>query len=339
MTEKFCAEFGANVAHPLKLGKSFEPKKSGGAVYNSIRYDFKPTSIDQEGMGTLEVKERNGVSVSLPHSDGVGQTIYKGNTETAPTKDCVLIIDHETGELTLERITNKIMVKKTRPEKREKGEVGHSLPEAKPEAANPYEVKPNPYEVKPNPYEVKPNPYEVKPHPPSSSKPREKPPRSSSSSGGKTAQAGAQGKRRSPAQPPHLVDSLSPMHSNKSSPASTSGRGAGSQYVDSLGRPLSSSSSSSDSDSDPDDPPAPKVPPPSREAPPSAPPSMPEGLGMPGDLEDLLSSRPNNPKPRTSRPAAPSLPPAPAPAPPRAAPGSMPVFGDLGDDLELSDSD
>merc|ERR1719209_1124518 len=139
-------------------------------------------------MGTLEVKERNGVSVSLPHSDGVGQTIYKGNTETAPTKDCVLIIDHETGELTLERITNKIMVKKTRPEKREKGEVGHSLPEAKPEAANPYEVKPNP---------------------PSSSKPREKPPRSSSSSGGKTAQAGAQGKRRSPAQPPHLVDSLS----------------------------------------------------------------------------------------------------------------------------------
>merc|ERR1719319_566426 len=291
-------------------------------------------------MGTLEVKERNGVSVSLPHSDGVGQTIYKGNTESAPTKDCVLIIDHETGELTLERITNKIMLKKTRPEKREKGEGEQSLPEAKVEAANPYEVKANPYEVKPNPYEVKPNPYEVKPRPPSSAKPKEKPPRSSSSSssGGKAAQPGAQGKRRSPAQPPHLVDSLSPMHSNKSSPASTSGRGPGSQYVDSLGRPLSSSSSSSDSDSDPDDPPAAKVPPPSKEAPsrtsrppapalppapapapapaPSAPPtgaSMPQGLGMPGDLEDLLSSRPPPAKPRTSRPPAPSLPPAPAP--------------------------
>merc|ERR1719319_2050923 len=256
-------------------------------------------------MGTLEVKERNGVSVSLPHSDGVGQTIYKGNTESAPTKDCVLIIDHETGELTLERITNKIMLKKTRPEKREKGEGEQSLPEAKVEAANPYEVKANPYEVKPNPYEVKPNPYEVKPRPPSSAKPKEKPP--------------------PPAQPPHLVDSLSPMHSNKSSPASTSGRGPGSQYVDSLGRPLSSSSSSSDSDSDPDDPPAAKVPPPSKEAPsrtsrppapalppapapaaapapaPSAPPtgaSMPQGLGMPGDLEDLLSSRPPPAKPR-----------------------------------------
>jgi len=67
------------------------------------------------------------------------------------------------------------------------------LPEAKVEAANPYEVKANPYEVKPNPYEVKPNPYEVKPRPPSSAKPKEKPPRSSSSSsGGKAAQPGAQ---------------------------------------------------------------------------------------------------------------------------------------------------
>ena len=27
----------------------------------------------------------------------------QGNTEPAPPKDCVLIIDHETGELTLER--------------------------------------------------------------------------------------------------------------------------------------------------------------------------------------------------------------------------------------------
>ena len=36
-------------------GKSFE-KKSGGSVYHSIRYDFKPKSIDEERMGNLEVR-------------------------------------------------------------------------------------------------------------------------------------------------------------------------------------------------------------------------------------------------------------------------------------------
>ena len=75
----------------------------------------------------MQVKDGRSVAVSLPHNDGVGQTTYKveitysvssfklqirsctpvcflqGNTEPAPPKDCVLIIDHETGELTLER--------------------------------------------------------------------------------------------------------------------------------------------------------------------------------------------------------------------------------------------
>jgi ELL-associated factor len=39
-------------------------------------------------------------------------------------KDCVLIIDHETGEITIERLTSQILLKKTRPEKPEKPERG-----------------------------------------------------------------------------------------------------------------------------------------------------------------------------------------------------------------------
>ena len=67
-------------------------------------------------------------------------------------------------------------------------------------------------------------------------------------------------KKRSPIHP-ELAPCLSPHHSNKSSPASTSGRGPSGQGYNfySLGQPLSSSDSSSDSGSysEADDTPAP----------------------------------------------------------------------------------
>ena len=53
MAEKFCNKFGPG-AHQLKIGKSFE-KKGGNSVYHSIRYDFKPVSVDEDRMGKLEV--------------------------------------------------------------------------------------------------------------------------------------------------------------------------------------------------------------------------------------------------------------------------------------------
>ena len=54
MADKFVKKFGTE-AHPLKIGKSFE-KKSDSA-YHSIRYDFKPGSIDEERKGSLEVSK------------------------------------------------------------------------------------------------------------------------------------------------------------------------------------------------------------------------------------------------------------------------------------------
>ena len=54
MAGKFVKKFGTE-AQPLKIGKSFE-KKSDSA-YHSIRYDFKPGSIDEERKGSLEVSE------------------------------------------------------------------------------------------------------------------------------------------------------------------------------------------------------------------------------------------------------------------------------------------
>merc|ERR1719509_279810 len=91
-------------------------------------------------MGLLEVQEARSVSVGLPHLDGSGQTNYKGNAKPANNKECILIIDHETGELTLERLDSQIMLKKTRPEKTDKSLNSYEGRTA----ANPFEVREQP---------------------------------------------------------------------------------------------------------------------------------------------------------------------------------------------------
>lgn len=144
MAEKFCSEFGSG-PHHLKIGKSFE-KKGNNSVYHSIRYDFTPLSVDEDKMGKLEVQDNNAVSVSLPHNNGIDATNYKGQAKPSGTKDCILIIDHETGELTLERLSNQILLKKTRAEKPERQ---HH------DTSGQYQVKAEPDKPVSNPYTVK----------------------------------------------------------------------------------------------------------------------------------------------------------------------------------------
>lgn len=412
MAEKFANKFGPG-AHQLKIGKSFE-KKGGNSVYHSIRYDFKPVSVDEDRMGKLEVQENKSVSVTLPHIDGHGATNYKGNAKPANTKDCILIIDHETGELTLERISNQIMLKKTRPEKVDKPNVymdkGHSLNNSPNEAnglvmpSNPYQVKAepgknsrkdaeNPYEVKKepeNPYEVKKepvnpylvkkepdnpyavkkepdNPYEVKKHP---NKPR-------GSNRPNTPQALARAKKNSPStlysssnpltgllkdslESEHSQHTISPLHSNKNSPTAQQAQG---YNIDSLGRVISESSddsdSSSGSDSDSDSEPAPDKDCVLAAAMAAADAGAHPSFSLPGDLSDLLpgtspgpghlpTARPqklhksDRQRESGSRPKhAPPPPPVSRHPPQEEVVSSMPSFGfgDLGDDLQLTDSD
>uniref|UniRef100_A0A3B3STG9 ELL associated factor 1 n=1 Tax=Paramormyrops kingsleyae TaxID=1676925 RepID=A0A3B3STG9_9TELE len=51
--------------HVLKLGESFEkrPKSS----FHTIRYDFKPASIDTTCEGELQVGKGDEVTITLPH--------------------------------------------------------------------------------------------------------------------------------------------------------------------------------------------------------------------------------------------------------------------------------
>jgi len=101
-----------NKVHSLKLGNSFDPKSQVG--FHSIRYDFKPASVDTGRESHVEVSGSQ-VTVTVPHVEGssTSHTVFKGNTQ--PTqRECVLIIDHEKGTYTLEKLTNKINVKKSR---------------------------------------------------------------------------------------------------------------------------------------------------------------------------------------------------------------------------------
>uniref|UniRef100_A0A3P9MG16 Transcription elongation factor Eaf N-terminal domain-containing protein n=1 Tax=Oryzias latipes TaxID=8090 RepID=A0A3P9MG16_ORYLA len=101
--------------HVLKLGESFEkrPKSS----FHTIRYDFKPASIDTSCEGKLQVGKGDEVTITLPHIPGSTppMTVFKGNKRPYQ-KDCVLIINHDTGEFVLEKLSSSIQVKKTRAE-------------------------------------------------------------------------------------------------------------------------------------------------------------------------------------------------------------------------------
>lgn len=65
----------------------------------------------------MDVANNHQVTVTVPHLDGAGvqQTVFKGS-QRPYTKECVLIIDKSTGEITLEKLSSNIQVKKTRSE-------------------------------------------------------------------------------------------------------------------------------------------------------------------------------------------------------------------------------
>lgn len=112
MAEKL--NFG-NEKREFKIGASFTQPKSTG--FHTIRYDFKPASVDVSKSATVDVAANNQVTITVPHLDGAGtsHTVFKGSQKPYQ-KECILIIDPKTGEITLERLSRNIQVKKTRAE-------------------------------------------------------------------------------------------------------------------------------------------------------------------------------------------------------------------------------
>ncbi|CAK9302998.1 unnamed protein product [Gordionus sp. m RMFG-2023] len=98
----------------LKVGKSFN--NSSDSSFHTIRYDFKPASIEDTGIGQMKIENGNRVTAVLPNIDGAikTHTTYCGSQKSIP-KECLLIIDHETGEITIEKLSTAIQLKKIRP--------------------------------------------------------------------------------------------------------------------------------------------------------------------------------------------------------------------------------
>ncbi|ETN61440.1 hypothetical protein AND_006900 [Anopheles darlingi] len=101
----------------LKLGSTFT-NSAPSSVFHTIKYDFKPASVDVNKPAVLEVSANKQVTVTVPHLDGSGvpNTVFKGNHRDYSRKECVLILNRATGEITLEQLNSSIGVKKTRIE-------------------------------------------------------------------------------------------------------------------------------------------------------------------------------------------------------------------------------
>ncbi|XP_054826831.1 ELL-associated factor 2 [Eublepharis macularius] len=99
----------------LLLGDSFERKPR--CAFHTVRYDFKPASIDTSCEGDLEVGKGEQVTITLPNIEGstAPVTVFKGSKKPYQ-KECILIINHDTGECRLEKLSSNITVKKTRGE-------------------------------------------------------------------------------------------------------------------------------------------------------------------------------------------------------------------------------
>lgn len=98
----------------LKLGDSF--LFNAASKYHTLKYDFKPASMDTTRSSTMKTSEGGEVTVNVPNIEGASQsqTVFKGSKTRAQDKECVLVVDNNTGEITLERLGNNFKLKKIR---------------------------------------------------------------------------------------------------------------------------------------------------------------------------------------------------------------------------------
>ncbi|CAH1406217.1 unnamed protein product [Nezara viridula] len=99
----------------LKIGDSFSSNK---IAFHTLRYDFKPASVVSASKhASVDVGANHQITVTHLETAGAPQTVFKGS-QRPYQKECVLIIDRATGEITLEKLSTNILLKKTRQEHR-----------------------------------------------------------------------------------------------------------------------------------------------------------------------------------------------------------------------------
>ncbi|CAH3186071.1 unnamed protein product [Porites evermanni] len=109
------SEFPFNDDFELKLGSSFHSKGGPKMAFHTIRYDFKPASVDTSRPAELVVGEKDEITVTVPHVQDSGTTVYRGSKRSC-TKEFILVVDKEKKTFTLERIESAVpQLKKVRP--------------------------------------------------------------------------------------------------------------------------------------------------------------------------------------------------------------------------------
>ena len=61
----------------------------------------------------MELGADNNVNITVNQDNSDDATVYKGSVQKA-TKDCYIIVDFDTNEITIERVSRHIRVKRTR---------------------------------------------------------------------------------------------------------------------------------------------------------------------------------------------------------------------------------
>ncbi|PNX81442.1 ell-associated factor eaf [Trifolium pratense] len=91
--------------YDLTLGPSFKDESSN--KYCTLRYEFKPASIDKTKPGLLRKTKENRVSVEFQNNQiGKPKVTFEGNSEEYKENDAVLFFDGRT--LRLERLDRAV---------------------------------------------------------------------------------------------------------------------------------------------------------------------------------------------------------------------------------------
>lgn len=84
-------------------------------VYHTLRYDFKPASVDGDEPAKLELTKNGQVTLVAPNVPGSvsTHTVFRGQRRPH-VKECLLVIDHQTGQIVLQKLNDNVTVKATR---------------------------------------------------------------------------------------------------------------------------------------------------------------------------------------------------------------------------------
>eukprot|EP00038_Savillea_parva_P008164 m.175127 g.175127 ORF g.175127 m.175127 type:complete len:220 (-) comp13940_c0_seq1:787-1446(-) len=121
MAGKRTAPWESGKVYPIELGDSFATEHT----FHTLKYDFKPKSIDYNSLGELSSDGRN-IQVTLKTKQQEAATAsdvqFNGHaTECKKDSEFVLLFDAERSVFVLERLTSTIALKQNRGHKRESG--------------------------------------------------------------------------------------------------------------------------------------------------------------------------------------------------------------------------